>query len=106
MQSLSLGCSARRGILVVSSNEFWLNLHRLAGALDAEGLTSQERTANVVEQFREMPRVVQRELLEDLVRLVVYLPDVYPQVRTAVSEGQEVSTPGTRVPSEPPAKSA
>ena len=71
---------------MVASNEFWLSLHRLADALSSEGDTRQEQTANVVEQFREMPPIVQRELIDDLVRLVIYLPDVYPQVRQAVHE--------------------
>jgi hypothetical protein len=71
---------------MVAPNEFWLNLHRLSNSLEAEGDNSDERLQNIVEQFREMPHIAQWEVVSDLVRLITYLPDVYPRVMVAANQ--------------------
>jgi len=73
---------------VVSPNEFWLNLHRLAESFDAEGLTTDERATNIVDQFRDMPPIAQRQLLGELLRIITALPDVYPLVVAAANEAE------------------
>jgi len=78
---------------VVSPNEFWLNLHRLAESYDAEGLTTDERTRNIVEQFRNMPRIAQRQVLVDLLHVLTSLPDVYPLVVAAGNESEKRAEP-------------
>ena len=69
-------------------NEFWLNLHRLSEAYDAEGLTPDERAESILNQFRAMPSIAQRRVLADLVRLTANLPDLYPLVVAASNETQ------------------
>jgi hypothetical protein len=61
---------------VVSPNEFWLDLHQLATSYSREGLTPEERLANIIDQFRAMPPIAQQELLGDLLRLANNLPDI------------------------------
>ena len=79
---------------MVPPNEFWLNLHRLAEAYDAEGLNTDERGANIVDQFRAMPSVAQRQVLGDLLRIITALPDVYPLVVAAANESETARLDG------------
>jgi len=58
-------------------NEFWLEVHRLSAAYAAEGLTSEERADNIVEQFRRMPRIARQETLNELVNIITHCPDIY-----------------------------
>src|SRR4051812_26866332 len=78
-----------RGAAVVSPNEFWLYLHRLAEAYDAEGLTTEERSQNIIAQLEEMPHVAQRQLLADLMTVAVRVPDIYPLAVAAVNAAEE-----------------
>ena len=71
---------------MISPNEFWLQLHRLAEAYDAEGLTSEERAENILSQLREMPTIAQRALLADLVTVVAKVPDLYPLAIATMNE--------------------
>jgi len=73
---------------VISPNEFWLNLHRLAQAYDGEGLTTDERAENIMEQFRCMPHVARRQLLIELRSVVVNLPDLYPLAVAVANEAE------------------
>jgi hypothetical protein len=57
-------------------NEFWLNVHRLADSLHAEGLTSEERSQNIVAQFEMLAPIARRELLIDLSYLSLHLADL------------------------------
>ena len=82
----ALGVSLSRMGAVISPNEFWLNLHRLAEAYDAEGATPEERAENIVAQFRDMPPVARREVLKELVRVAVHIPELYRLVMIAASE--------------------
>lgn len=59
-----------------SPNEFWLNLHRLADSLHAEGLTPEERAQNIAQQFEAMPAIARREVLIDLSYLSMQLADL------------------------------
>jgi hypothetical protein len=74
---------------MICPNEFWLQVHRLADAYDAEGLTRQERAENIVSQFLEMPRIAQRAILDDLRVLALCLPDIYPLAVAAANEQEE-----------------
>jgi hypothetical protein len=73
-------------------NEFWLCLHRLTDAYDSEGLTSDERANSILNQFRAMPGIAQRQVLADLVRLVTNLPDLYPLVIAEANESDSRPT--------------
>jgi hypothetical protein len=69
-----------------SATEFWLNTHQLSAAYSREGLTPDERLQNIIDQFREMPPIAQRELLDDIGRLVAHLPDVYTLAVTVAND--------------------
>ena len=65
---------------MIAPNEFWLFLHRLAEAYDAEGLTTEERQTNIVEQFVQMPAIAQHHVLSDLIVVSTKIPELYPLV--------------------------
>ena len=54
------------------------SLHRLAEAYQSEGLTEDERTGNILEQFRNMPYLARRALIADLATVALSTPDLYP----------------------------
>ena len=62
---------------MVTPNEFWLALHSLAQAYDAEGLTPDERSENIMEQLRQMPPTVRRQVLIDMRQLSNHLEDLF-----------------------------
>ena len=70
-------------------NECWMDLHRLAASLDAEGLTRQERFDNLVEEFLGLPPLVRRELLEELRFLLSELTDLEPVAVQAANTAEE-----------------
>jgi hypothetical protein len=76
------------GAIVIAPNEFWLNLHRMAEAYEAEGLTTEERGANIVAQFLEMPLIAQRSVLSDLLLVATHIPDLHPLVSAAINEAE------------------
>jgi len=71
---------------MLTPNEFWLALHMLAEAYDAEGLTPDERSANIMEQLRRMPPTVRRQVLGDLQRLATHLEDIFVTARVVAME--------------------
>jgi hypothetical protein len=72
-------------------NDFWLALHQLAQAYDAAGLTPDERATRIVEQFRDMPAIAQREVLGDLLRVITHCPDLYPLVASAAKDNEKAA---------------
>ena len=79
-----------------STNEFWLNLHRMAESYDSEGLTADERATNIVDQFRAMPLIAQRQVLGELLRVITYYPDLYPLVVAAANESEQEAAKKTQ----------
>jgi len=73
---------------MIASNEFWLHLHRLAEAYDAEGLNTEERATNIISQFLEMPVIAQRHVLSDLISVATHVPDLYPLVLAGINKQQ------------------
>ena len=73
---------------MISPNEFWLRLHQLSQAHDAEGPTSRERYDNIIETFSSMPPIAQREVLGELVRMISGLQDIYPEVLAVMAEAK------------------
>jgi hypothetical protein len=63
-----------------SPNEFWLCLHELARAIDAEGGSDEERRAHIVATLEQMHPVARTQVVVELVELMTFLPDLYPQV--------------------------
>ena len=76
---------------MVPPNEFWLQLHRLSEAYQAEGLTEDDRVENIVEQFRNMPHLARRALMSDLATIALSAPGLYPLIIAA--NGSEVRRP-------------
>jgi hypothetical protein len=62
---------------VATPNEFWLTLHDLAQAYDAEGLSPDERSENIMHQLRRMPPIVRRQVLSDMRQLCNHLEDLF-----------------------------
>jgi hypothetical protein len=74
-------------------NEFWLCLHRLAEAYDAEGLTPTERADNIIGEILSMPPTVRQQSLNDLRLVAINVPDLFPIVAAAVSSAEESQRP-------------
>jgi hypothetical protein len=72
---------------MISPNEFWLQLHRLAEAYEAEGRSTSERAENIIGQYREMFPVAQREVLAALHVVAANMPDLC-QLVVATAEAQ------------------
>jgi hypothetical protein len=73
---------------MIAPNEFWLYLHRLAEAYEAEGFNTEDRAANIVSQFLDMPPVAQRHVLSDLVLVATTIPNLYPHVMDASNQAE------------------
>jgi hypothetical protein len=72
-------------------NECWMDLHRLAASLDAEGLSHHERVENLTEEFLALPPLVRRELLCELRFLLAELTGLEPVVVNAASRSEEMN---------------
>jgi hypothetical protein len=83
----SLECSTMR-----TPNEFWLCLHELSTAKDAEGTTIAERQANIVNSFRKMPPLARQQSLDELIDMEIALQDLFPLLLGQKDvEGRELS---------------
>jgi hypothetical protein len=71
---------------MTAPNEFWICLHRVSVAYAAEGATPDERLANIMSQFRQMPAIARRELLADFALIARNLPDLYAASVTVHNE--------------------
>src|SRR5207244_1927443 len=85
------------GAPMKSPNEFWLCVHRLSEAYEAEGLTPDERAENIVDQFRQMPVIAQRHVINELVQLTAHLPDLYPVVVGAMHKQEPAAKKADQV---------
>jgi len=72
-----------------SKNEAWMELHRLAAAIEDEGLIRHERLESLVHDFLQMPPLVRRELLRELQFLLSELTDLEPLVIQAANAAEE-----------------
>ena len=72
-------------------NEFWLCLHELGRAIDAEGHTNDERRDNILASLEQMPAIARGQVLNELIELLTFLPELYPHVVGSTSK----PAPGT-----------
>jgi hypothetical protein len=79
-----------------TSNECWMDLHRVAASLEDEGLTRQERFDNLVHEFLQMPPLVRRELLNELRFLLAEFTDLEPVLINATNAAEECKRPPAR----------
>ena len=70
-------------------HNLWMEIHRLALALDEAGLSREERVDAAVEQFMAMTPTVRRELQTELRRLALDLFDMLPAITAAESAASE-----------------
>jgi hypothetical protein len=63
-------------------NEFWLIYHRLLETYKAEGITPDDRTARIVEQFRRMPPSVKAHIVEDMDEFLGIMAELLVSVRS------------------------
>jgi hypothetical protein len=63
------------------TNDFWLQLHRLSGCLEAEGGSRRERLANVIAAWEAMPQLAREQVAEELAHLLDELPELREMVR-------------------------
>jgi len=75
---------------MISPNQFWLHVHTLADAYEAEGTTPDERVENIVRQFERMPPIAQRQVLADLLRLTIHVPELYPIIVSAAKPNDDL----------------
>ena len=73
---------------MIAPNQFWLHVHTLADAYEAEGSSPDERVENVVRQFERMPPIAQRQVLADLLRLTIHIPELYPLIVSAAKDSE------------------
>jgi len=64
-------------------NEFWWALHSLADSYYREGVTANERTENITDQFHRMPPVVRQQVKGELEQMAVELSDLAIAVAAA-----------------------
>jgi hypothetical protein len=69
------------------TNDFWLQLHRLSGCLEAEGDNRRERLANIVAAWEAMPPLARDQVAEELAHLLDELPELREMVRKRLSKG-------------------
>src|SRR5882724_4768831 len=79
------------GVSMISPNDFWLCLHRLAESYSSEGLTPDERSQNIVARFCEMPLLAQRQVMADLLIVITNCPDLYPVIATAAAKSEDAA---------------
>jgi hypothetical protein len=80
---------------MATPNEFWLALHHLAEAYEAEGMTPDERAENIGGELRKLPPLVRRTLIGDIRRLAVNLFDLYPLMSSQETYAEENRGTGT-----------
>ena len=74
---------------MIEPTEYWPALHRLSETSDRQGLGSDERLSAIVQQFLDMPPQVRRQLIADVLRLSLELPDVYAAVTAAANQAEQ-----------------
>jgi hypothetical protein len=86
MSALLKGC-----IPMTETDDFWSGLHQLAETYERRGLTADERLQEVLNSFRDQPPTVRRQLLADVFRLSMDLPDLYAAIAAAGNSSEERS---------------
>jgi hypothetical protein len=69
--------------------DFWPAVSQLRELLDSEGLTYDERMRTAVQHFLTLPPTVRRQLVLDLMRLSMELPDIYAAVCETANRCEE-----------------
>jgi hypothetical protein len=64
----------------------WMDVHRLASALEEVGLNREERIDTAVKVFMDLPPTVRRQLRTDLRMVAVDLFDMLPLIASAENE--------------------
>jgi hypothetical protein len=76
------------GFFMAVASPVWNLVQQLSEAYDQTGLTVDERTQTLLTAFRELPPTVRRQLLADVFRLSMDLPDLYASM-VAIANSRE-----------------
>jgi hypothetical protein len=71
---------------MTTPNEFWLRLNNLSQAYLDEGLTPEERLANILDEFEKLPPTVRRHVLDNIRSLSQHVPDIFLSARAKHAE--------------------
>jgi hypothetical protein len=71
-----------------SPHEFWMRLHELSRAYDAEGETAHKRQENIIANFEDMPHIAQHEIFAELARIMTSLQELYPEVLGVLADAK------------------
>lgn len=63
------------------TNDFWLQIHRLAGCMEAEGDKGRERLSRIVAAWEVMPRSAREQVAAELAHVLIELPELGEMVR-------------------------
>jgi len=74
---------------IKTAYEYWPALHLLADASDRQGLGTDERIDAIVKQLLNLPPTVRRQLLADMLRLSMELPDLHAAATAAVNQAEQ-----------------
>ena len=69
------------------TNDFWLQLHRLAGCMEAEGESRVERLSKILAAWEAMPPNAREVCAEELSHLLDELPELREMVRKRLAKG-------------------
>jgi hypothetical protein len=85
---------------MMTPNEFWLQLHRLAEAYQAEGESTEARLLAIMNEFQELAAPARREVLADLQLVTAQLPQLRQRLAAAVRDIPSAPPPPQEVPRE------
>jgi hypothetical protein len=85
---------------MMAPNEFWLQLHRLAEAYQAEGPTTEARLLAIMDEFQELAAPARREVLADLQLVTKQLPQLTLRLASTTQEIPAPPPPPVEVPRE------
>ena len=69
------------------TNDFWLQLHHLAGCMEAEGDTRRERLSRIIAAWEGMPPLAREQVAGELAHILTELPELWESVHERLSKG-------------------
>ena len=70
---------------MISPNDFWLQLHRLAEAYTDEGTTEEERAINITDELLSLPPAVRMQARDDFRQLAESIDNLAPIIAAVLT---------------------